>query len=75
MSHENSPTVGKLNVVRIDALCKRLQLSKAWIYQQVALDNFPRPISLGARAVGWVEAEIDEWIEQRIAESRDGGDA
>ncbi len=32
--------------------------------------RFPRPVSLGARAVGWIEAEVDEWMRERIAESR-----
>ena len=26
---------------------------------------------LGARAVAWLESDVDEWIESRIAESRD----
>ena len=38
--------------------------------------RFPRPVSLCARAVGWVEAEVDKWIRERIAESRlEGGQA
>ena len=38
--------------------------------------RFPRPVSLGARAAGWVEAEVDGWIRERIAESRfEGGQA
>nr|WP_310758584.1 AlpA family phage regulatory protein [Candidatus Palauibacter soopunensis] len=32
--------------------------------------RFPRPVSLGSRAVGWVEAEVDEWMRERIATSR-----
>ena len=32
---------------------------------------FPRRVKLGAGRVGWVEEEIDAWIESRIAE-RDG---
>lgn len=57
-------------IIRIDGVCNRLQLSRSWIYQQIALDQFPRPISLGARAVGWIESEVDDWLEQRITQSR-----
>jgi len=32
--------------------------------------RFPPPVALGVRAVGWVEAEIEEWIRERIAERR-----
>lgn len=60
-----------LKFIRIEALCERLGLSRAWVYQQVALDKFPRPISLGTRAVGWLESEVNEWVEQRIKASRD----
>ena len=35
--------------------------------------SFPRPIKIGDRAVGFVEGELDQWIEQRIA-LRDGGE-
>lgn len=34
---------------------------------------FSRPVSLGGHAVGRIAAEVEEWIRQRIAESR--GDA
>lgn len=29
--------------------------------------KFPESISLGAKAMGWIEAEIDKWIEDRMA--------
>ena len=36
----------------------------------MAEGNFPQQISLGSRAVGWVNSEVIDWIEQRINESR-----
>jgi prophage regulatory protein len=33
--------------------------------------EFPTPVSLGPRAVGWLEAEIDSWTASRIERSRD----
>ena len=41
------------------------------IYAGMAEGTFPAQIPLGARAVGWDEAEIDAWIEARIAEAKD----
>ena len=29
-------------------------------------DKFPRRLNLGEATVGWVESEIDEWLEQRV---------
>ena len=33
--------------------------------------SFPLPISLGPRAVGWVETDIEEWIKNQIDSSHD----
>ena len=35
--------------------------------------KFPKPIKLGLRASGWLESEIDAWLQQRIADSRRSG--
>lgn len=51
-------------------------MSKSWIYNQISLGYFPRPIQLGGgRAVGWLSSEIDDWIDYRT-QCRDfeGGD-
>lgn len=33
--------------------------------------RFPKPIKLGARASGWLESEIDQWLKERISQSRE----
>lgn len=50
----------------------RTGLRRSTIYAKVASGEFPAPIRLGARAVGWVESEISRWLEARIAASRGG---
>ncbi|MBX3709423.1 MAG: AlpA family transcriptional regulator [Gammaproteobacteria bacterium] len=45
------------------------------IYLMVSEGTFPKPIKLGKRSVGWIESEVDDWIEQRIEESRQQGGA
>ncbi|MBF4438472.1 AlpA family phage regulatory protein, partial [Vibrio anguillarum] len=35
--------------------------------------DFPLSISLGDRAVGWLQAEVNQWLEQRISASRTAG--
>jgi prophage regulatory protein len=59
-------------LLRLPAVQSRTGLSRARIYAHIAAGTFPRQINLGARAVGWIESEINEWINQRIAESRGG---
>jgi prophage regulatory protein len=36
----------------------------------VSQGTFPKPVGLGGRAVGWLEAEIQEWLQRRIEASR-----
>lgn len=33
--------------------------------------SFPQPVNIGAKAVGWIESEIDEWIATQIKKSRE----
>jgi prophage regulatory protein len=45
-------------------------LARSTIYDRVKAGTFPSQVSLGARAVGWVESEIDEWLTAQIEKSR-----
>ena len=40
-------------------------LSRSSIYEFMAKDRFPRPVRLGARAVGWRASDVHAWIEGR----------
>ena len=66
----NPPT----RFLRLPEVLKRTGLSRSTIYVRLAAGCFPQPVSLGGRAVGWIEAEVDEWVRERIAESRFEGD-
>ena len=56
--------------LRLPEVMARTGLSRSTIYVRLEQGRFPRPVSLGSRAVGWVEAEVDEWMRERIVESR-----
>ena len=56
--------------LRLPEVLARTGLSRSTIYVRLDQGRFPRPVSLGGRAVGWIEAEVDEWIRERIDESR-----
>jgi len=56
---------------RLPRVLERVPLSRAQLYQMISDGRFPKPIKLGgehARAVAWDDAEIDLWIEARMAE-------
>lgn len=58
--------------IRLPEVEKRTSLKRSSIYARMDAKSpyfdatFPRPVPLGGRTVGWVEAEIDEWVEARI---------
>ena len=47
-------------ILRLPAVKERTGLSRSTIYLQIAKGNFPSPISLGDRAVGWINERIEE---------------
>ena len=59
-----------LKIDRLPAVMEITGLSRSSIYQRISEGSFPEPISLGARAVGWLEHEIQAWIEEQIELSR-----
>jgi prophage regulatory protein len=61
------PTVTLLRMTQVKA---RTGLSRSTIYLRIKAGEFPTQVSLGPRAVGWLEAEIERWIETRIERSR-----
>lgn len=56
------------SLIRMSKLTVKTGLGKSAIYQKISEGTFPAPVKLTERAVGWIESEVDEWIEQRIAE-------
>ncbi|MFA5521233.1 MAG: AlpA family phage regulatory protein [Castellaniella sp.] len=40
------------------------------VYSKMANEGFPQPIAVGIRTKRWIAAEVESWIQQRIAESR-----
>lgn len=42
-------------------------LSRSSIYEAMAQGEFPKPIRIGKRAVGWRRSTIDAWLAGRAA--------
>ena len=53
-------------ILRLALVKQRTGLSRSSIYSGVKKGTFPAQISLGPRAVGWLESSIDQWIQSRI---------
>ena len=59
-------------IIRLKDVQYRTGFSRSTIYQRISQGGFPSQINLGARAVGWLECEIDDWLNDKIAQSRGG---
>lgn len=58
------------SILRLPAVKARTGLSRSTIYLRISEGSFPKPISLGGRAVGWIEVEVNDWLNQQIETSR-----
>lgn len=54
-------------VLRLPEVIQKTGLSRTTLYTMSKAGNFPESISLGGKAMGWIEAEIDHWIEELMA--------
>jgi prophage regulatory protein len=52
--------------LRLADVRSRVGLSRSQIYRLVSTGDFPKAFSLGARAVAWLESDINAWIESRV---------
>lgn len=58
------------NILRLPDVKQKTGQSRSTIYDKVQRGEFPAPVKIGERAVGWVESEVDSWVKARI-EARD----
>lgn len=57
-------------ILRLPVVIARTGLSRSYIYLLISKGQFPRQVALGERAVGWIESEVQAWIESQIKKSR-----
>lgn len=54
-------------ILRLPKVLARTGLGRSAAYEGIKAGTFPAPVHLTARAVGWIESEINAWIEARAA--------
>ncbi|WP_343685490.1 AlpA family transcriptional regulator [Asticcacaulis sp.] len=59
-----------MRIVRLPEVKAITGLSRSTVYERIREGQFPKPVGLGGRNVGWVENEVVAWIEERISVSR-----
>lgn len=54
--------------LRLPSILEITGLNRATIYEMIDRGDFPRPCKIGARAIAWPESDIEDWVNERIAE-------
>ena len=65
--HALATVASRRRVLRLPEVEAVTGLKHSAIYEAIAAGTFPAPIALTASARGWIETEIDAWLDQRIA--------
>ncbi|MFG0806809.1 AlpA family transcriptional regulator [Pseudomonas fluvialis] len=56
-----------MKIIRLSGVIETTGLARSTIYKLIGEGDFPRPVPLTPRSVGWLENEVHEWIKCRIA--------
>lgn len=69
----------RVTILRRKQVEARTGLSRSTIYGKIRKSEsrpaefdptFPKPVQIGARAVGWIEAEVDAWLDAQVQRTR-----
>jgi prophage regulatory protein len=55
-------------LLRLPQVIERTALRRSTIYEMMQAGTFPKPVKLNLRSNGWLENEISDWLESRIAD-------
>ena len=59
-----------IRLVRLPVVIGITGLRRSSIYARIQQGRFPKAVPLGGHAVAWIEAEIYQWVNERVAEAR-----
>ncbi|MBL0427980.1 helix-turn-helix transcriptional regulator [Ramlibacter alkalitolerans] len=54
-----------MRVLRLPAVSELTGLPRSTLYLYMKNNQFPKPVKLGLRSVGWIKEEVDEWLSER----------
>ncbi len=53
----------KDRILRLPEVIDTISMSRSWIYAAMARGEFPRPVRIGPKAVGWRRSSLEKWVE------------
>jgi prophage regulatory protein len=73
MSTTTHTAHGDLAILRSAAVVAKTGISLTGVYELIAAGDFPPPITLSKRRVGWLLHEVEDWIRERARATREDG--
>jgi prophage regulatory protein len=55
-----------MKVIRLTQVMNSTGLGRSTIYKYMSEGKFPMPLQLSERCVGWLESEVQQWIQSRV---------
>lgn len=55
-----------MRIIKLKEVLNKTGIGRSTLYNLIKISQFPKPVILGLRAVGWLESEIDEWILKKV---------
>jgi prophage regulatory protein len=65
MKEQTNEARDTLRVIRYPELFKKVGLCRSQIWRLERQGDFPKSIPLGKNSKGWIEADIDAWLNER----------
>ncbi|WP_230463719.1 helix-turn-helix transcriptional regulator [Burkholderia ubonensis] len=62
-----------MKILRLLGVLDAVGVSKSTLYAWIAANQFPAPVRLGPRAVGWRESDVSAWLASRQSARNDSG--
>jgi prophage regulatory protein len=63
----NSSEIAAIRILRLPEVCQVTGLKRAMIYRLQQRKRFPQSVKITDHAVGWIDAEIQAWLQRRAA--------
>jgi prophage regulatory protein len=54
-----------IEILRKPRVLALIGMGNTWLYDAINRGDFPAPVKLGARAVGWRRADVELWLASR----------
>lgn len=56
-------------ILRLPEVRQSVGLARSTVYRLMETGEFPRPIPLGGRSVGWLQSDIEAWLNEQAAKA------